>query len=286
MDFDKVRKDRDSYMIILERLKGHSGCEVYLLESNGKTFVRKFCKKEYAQRLKLQAEKQIEYKSLYIKKPKIFLYDSFIEDKYFIEMEFINGLHFNDYILRKDIKHIKEFVEKLIDDILNREELDNIDTDPIKSKLDSLKKFCNSTEKKKSLKYLYDFDWNFIKSSYCHGDLTFENILIKNDEIYLIDFLDSFIDTKYIDIAKILQDIDVYWSLRNKEIDSNLLIRYQVIKKILLSKLNQDEKKICYTLLLINLLRILPYTSDEKTNNFLHKKIEYVNYILEENIYE
>ncbi|MFW3376475.1 phosphotransferase [Aliarcobacter butzleri] len=273
-------------MIVLERLNGYSGCEVYLLEGFGKTFVRKFCKQEYAQRLKIQAEKQIQFKSLYVKTPKIFSYNSCIEDKYFIEMEFVNGLHFNDYILRKDLFQIKKIVENLIDDILKREELDNIDTNSVKIKLDSLKKFCDSSEKKKSLKYLYDFDWNLIKNSYCHGDLTFENILVKNDEIYLIDFLDSFIDTKYIDIAKILQDIDVYWSLRNKEIDSNLLIRYQIIKKLLLDKLNKEEKKICYTLLLINLLRILPYVSDEKTNNFLQKKIEYVNYILEENIYE
>lgn len=273
-------------MVIKEKLIGHSGCEVLLVENNGKNFVRKYCNKEYSQRLKLQAEKQVEFKSSYIKTPKVYVRDIFTKDKCFIEMEFINGLHFNDYILRKDIKYVKEFVEKLLDDILSREEFDNIDTEPIANKLDSLKKFCDSDEKKKSLKYLYTFDWNLIKKSYCHGDLTFENILIKNDEIYLIDFLDSFIDTKYIDIAKILQDIDVYWSLRNKEIDSNLLIRYQVIKKILLGKLTQNEKKICYTLLLINLLRILPYTSDEKTNNFLHKKIEYVNYILEENIYE
>ena len=83
-----------------------------------------------------------------------------------------------------------------------------------------------------------------------------------------------------------LQDVDIYWSVRNKKIDSNLLIRYQVIKKALLSNLTIKEREVSYTLLLLNMLRILPYTKDDKTKQFIYKKIEFVNFILERGAYE
>ena len=40
----------------------------------------------------------------------------------------------------------------------------------------------------------------------CHGDLTFSNILFNGNNYYLIDFLDSFIESPLLDIVKLRQD--------------------------------------------------------------------------------
>ena len=47
----------------------------------------------------------------------------------------------------------------------------------------------------------------------CHGDLTLSNILCGQNQLIFIDWLDSFIDTPLIDIAKLRQDTRFYWSL-------------------------------------------------------------------------
>lgn len=119
-----------------------------------------------------------------------------------------------------------------------------------------------------------DYKWDYIQHSQCHGDLTLENIIVSNNDLYLIDFLDSFYDSWQIDIAKILQDIEIFWHYRKDKMDNNLFIRLLVLKRILLKKLIKikDGEKIIesiYHILLLNLLRILPYTKDESTYDFL-----------------
>lgn len=46
----------------------------------------------------------------------------------------------------------------------------------------------------------------------CHGDLTFSNILFNGNNYYLIDFLDSFIESPLLDIVKLRQDTAWLWS--------------------------------------------------------------------------
>lgn len=85
------------------------------------------------------------------------------------------------------------------------------------------------TIKEKSLLYSKCFElletneWRYMVLSECHGDMTLENMIIQDGEIYLIDFLDSFYNSWLIDVAKILQDADVLWSYRTYEkLNANL----------------------------------------------------------------
>jgi hypothetical protein len=52
-----------------------------------------------------------------------------------------------------------------------------------------------------------------IPEGFCHGDLTFSNILVdgKSRRIAAFDFLDSFVESPLQDIAKIRQDTSYYW---------------------------------------------------------------------------
>ena len=56
----------------------------------------------------------------------------------------------------------------------------------------------------------------FAVCGYCEK-VSKQIMIISNDEIYLIDFLDSYIDTPIIDISKLLQEFDLNWSNRTAE---------------------------------------------------------------------
>lgn len=108
--------------------------------------------------------------------------------------------------------------------------------------------------------------FGIIPTGFCHGDLTLSNMIFKGKEIYLIDFLDSFVESYWIDIIKLRQDCFYKWCLIYNGIDS---ARYHII----LNKLNdllvyhfKDEiNNPTFQLLeAINILRIEPYIPKEK----------------------
>ena len=130
---------------------------------------------------------------------------------------------------------------------------------------------------------LFYFEMEFItldqalnfQLGYCHGDLTFENIIVKNKKIYLIDFLDSYINSPLIDISKLQQDLILNWSNRFKNENILCLIRNQwlynyldlfIADKRLSTEAIELQKK-------ITLLRILPYTSNLHTQLKIMEKV-------------
>ena len=54
-----------------------------------------------------------------------------------------------------------------------------------------------------------------IPIGFCHGDLTFSNIMfaLDDNQVGLIDFLDSFIETPLIDLVKLRQDTHFHWTI-------------------------------------------------------------------------
>ena len=116
--------------------------------------------------------------------------------------------------------------------------------------------------------------------SKCHGDMTLENIIIKNDKIYFIDFLDSFYDSWFLDIGTLLQDVQVMWSYRfQKDVSMNTVLRLIVFRDLLIDEIknvNPEYVLEIYYALLQKLIRIYPYTKDELTYNFLNEKTKLV----------
>ena len=133
---------------------------------------------------------------------------------------------------------------------------------------------------KQAFLHLEKYDWNKIPKTPCHGDLTLENILItKEKKVYLIDFLDSFCNSWMIDIAKLFQDLEYKWSYRNKTISVNTELRLLVAKEALIEEIlkrknGEESLKTIYYILLLNIIRIIPYTKQIETLNFLYFVIE------------
>ena len=114
----------------------------------------------------------------------------------------------------------------------------------------------------------------YIPIGKCHGDLTLSNILFDGGENYLIDFLDSFIESPLIDIVKLRQDTAFYWSekMYTNKYDS---LRLHLILKIL-------DERICimasqfawydqyyHTFQLMNFWRIMQYATKPEIVEYL-----------------
>ena len=110
----------------------------------------------------------------------------------------------------------------------------------------------------------------------------FENILISDQGIYLIDFLDTFIETWISDVSKMLQDLIVGWSFRKeiiaKKISEHEKIKMNLFKDIFCKNINNtiNEQKFweqVHAYLILDLLRIIPYTDNEEIYQFIEKAI-------------
>lgn len=268
-------------------LGGHSGCHIYLIEDDdGKTFIRKISKDEdYNERLKAQSEKQASFKGEPVKTPAV-LNQGYTEDGlYFFDMEYVQGITLAEYIKTMEIGKVKGLVESLVNSIIPEKSITSIpenksDVSQIfANKLRSLRKALSVHKNPvidQALTLLEAHDWSKLTYSQCHGDMTLENIIVKNDKLYFIDFLDSFYDSWFLDIGTLLQDVQIMWSYRFQEnISMNTVLRLIVFRDLLIDeikKVNPAYEVEIYYSLLQKLIRIYPYTKDKFTYQFLNEK--------------
>jgi thiamine kinase-like enzyme len=118
--------------------------------------------------------------------------------------------------------------------------------------------------------YCLDYDWQKINKSYSHGDLTFENIIIRDGEIFFIDFLDSFTSSRVLDYSKLMQDIASAWSWR--ENTQSPFINLLLLDNILKESVSTNILTASHKMLILNLLRIIPYSS-KKEEEFLYTSL-------------
>jgi hypothetical protein len=267
-------------------LKGHSGCILELIHGNNKnSIIKKSKSMDYNKRLEVQCNKQIEYEDNLFKAVRVF--ESGIDEfgLFWFSMEYMNGLTLADYMKTITLVEIGSIADSFLSIVPDTIYYDINARDIFITKIKTLSRdIIKKTEIIDiSLQRLENYQWDYMQYSPCHGDLTLGNIIISNNNLYLIDFLDSFYDSWQIDIAKIFQDIETFWHYRDENIDINLVIRLIVLKKYILLKLFmlKDGNKLVesvYHTLLLNLLRIFPYTKDEHTYNFLQKQLVLVNH--------
>lgn len=266
-------------------LSGHSGCKVMLIEDDTrKPYVQKVSSNhEYNERLKTQCLKQRSFQNKYIFTPRVLESGINSEGLFYFNMEYIRGITLSEYMKTISVNRIQDIVDLIINHYLkenannqkNNHEVQNIFLGKIMSTISKLEIKNKNIEAEITL--LKKYKYSDFGQCFCHGDLTLENIIISNDKMYYIDFLDSFYDSWLLDVGKLLQDTQTFWSYRNdNKLDENLLIRLMIFRDILLSelnKLNKDYVKDAYYALLLSLLRIYPYTFDRRTLDFLNDKV-------------
>lgn len=269
-------------------LGGHSGCGVFLMETeSGQVFVRKISKDPmYNARLQAQCSKQKEFSGRNLKTPAVLAEGLDESGCYYFDMEYVQGVTLAEYIKTMEISKVRGLVQTVVEDLVPENiEVNSCQKESIQrifsEKLDSLESnLADYPQAMKALKLLRQHDWRCVAVTQCHGDLTLENIIVRNDRLYLIDFLDSFYNSWILDMGTLLQDVQVMWSYRKgKPVSVNTVLRLMVFRDLLLDTVREIEpnyvQEIYYSLLM-KLVRIYPYTKDQLTLDFLDEKVEQV----------
>lgn len=238
------------------KVKGHSSYRLKL--NNG--LVTKSAESDDL-RLMKSAGKQKEFTSKFFKSPLIHSInnDSFV-------MNYIEGhsfIEFLTYANKRDIDNLLNRIQGYFKERIKGET--EVSIDVFKQKVTDIG-FSDKFHK---------WEWPKKVTVYegtCHGDMTFSNMIFSN-EIYLIDFLDSYLESPTMDLIKLRQDTHLHWSLlmTDKKYDkTKIKIALKYIDDYLISNFNIQNYKFLQK---INLLRILPYAKDIVVSNFVNNAI-------------
>ena len=243
---------------------GLSGCSLELINDR---VLRKYSPTtDYNSRLSSQADKQVVFGNRIYKNidaPKV--YD--IRENYF-DMEYIAGKSFEDFFSMASVNDIEFVVSTLFDyfDTLISTAR-NIDaTKQILDKLDSLKEKSSYSKYIEFLRKYVEDNRMIVPHTFCHGDLTFANIIFHKNRLFFIDFLDCYVDTFLSDLVKLKQDLHHLWAVRNQDVYTVRIHQiYEYIWDKLEVRYSNYLTKSFHILDVINALRIEPYlTSDSQ----------------------
>ncbi len=276
--------------MFIKELSGHSGCKLGLHKEDERFFVRKMAGgADYNERLRKQCAKQKRFlSSAQLAAPEI-LGQGFIDENFYFDMAFIQGNNMIEHFSYISTHDTTEYIKILFQSLsLETSETASSAQNIFQEKIEQLKATTKDhAQAQNAIHMLRDFDWSSVSKSPCHGDLTLENILITpQKEIYLIDFLDSFYNSWMIDVAKLLQDLELGWSFRHQKNDTTRNLKLLVAKEALFDEIRKMDNAEYITsaihhLLLLNIVRIYPYTKDDATLRFLDIAVENVTAILE-----
>ena len=268
---------------LIKSLSGHSGCNLNLYKDNDKIFLRKDAGNiSYNRRLKKQFIKQKKFNLDKVKTPKIFEYGINEDGVFYFDMEYINGITLSEYMKQIKIKEIVDLVTLLFEALPIKQGVISTKAQNVfQNKISDLETKLDTSNAniKQSLLVLKEYDFSKVPLSSCCGDLTLENIIINmRGGAYVIDLLDSFYNSWMVDVAKLLQDIELGWSYRKQVRDFGLNLRLATAKQALFDNiLSLEDGQIylitIYHILLLNILRIYPYTKDKLTLDFLDNSL-------------
>lgn len=271
-------------------LRGNSGCDISVIENSGRLIVKKTSRDErYNDRLYRQYVKQKGFTSSVFSPAET--YGFALEDgRASFTMEYLNGMTMAEALRTLELSQVPGLGSVMMSVIprdIRRCESAN---GAFRDKLASLEKDrrMDRFPVSNAFQQLRRFDWSWASGSPCHGDLTFENMILKDGHIYLIDFLDSFYDSWVIDVAKMLQDAELGWHYRYEGLlNNNLSIRLLCLKESMLAAISAHPMgrqifETVYHTLLLNVLRIIPYCKDDVTKCWIDRQITYLTRILDE----
>ena len=245
---------------------GLSGCKLELIGSN---VLRKHSSSQsYNKRLELQVKKQELFSTQVfrnVETPKVLSK----EDSYF-DMEYVTGRSFDEYFSMCSVSDIDFVFDSLcgyFDGLISHSQYyqPEVSKKRLLDKINSLETHTNHLTDLYHIRQMVSSITMRIPQTFCHGDLTFTNIIFNKNRLYLIDFLDCFIDSFLCDLIKLKQDLYYHWSLDVQSVKS---LRIRQIYSFLWDKIEQRYCEYVDTiefnvLDILNTLRIEPYLTNE-----------------------
>ena len=246
---------------------GLSGCKLELVDG----LLRKHSPyAEYDSRLIAQAEKQIVFsKRIYknIEAPKVHEMEV-----YWFDMDYVSGQNFEEFFSTASINDVEFVVLTLFEyfDTLISTARNFNASNKILKKIDKLKEKTSHPIYLEFLKKYVEDNQIIVPHTFCHGDLTFANIIFHKNRLFFIDFLDCYVDTFLSDLVKLKQDLYHLWAVKNQ---NSYSIRIHQIYKYLWDKLEDRYSsymgKSFQVLDAMNALRIEPYLTSKRQNVIL-----------------
>lgn len=233
---------------IVKQLSGLSGDQVFLIKDSEKFLVRKIgAIGRNVERLNILSE--------YVNVPDILQASDTV-----LDMEYIQGLDMRQYLKYHDLDILVDFIVTTI----NKFDIASVDkdyTDVYYKKLEWLPDNLFPFTKEQLINNLP----KTLPRSVYHGDFTFENVIYSNDKKFvLIDPLTSDYDSWVFDLAKLRQDLECKWFLRNHTV--YLDVELETLQQRIFKKLNIESNDY---LLILMLLRVYPYTKNNSNEQQL-----------------
>ena len=245
---------------------GLSGCKLELIGSN--TLRKHSSSPSYNKRLELQVKKQELFSNQVfrnVETPKVLRK----EDSYF-DMEYVTGRSFDEYFSVCSVSDIDFVFDSLcgyFDGLISHSQYyqPEVSKKRLLDKINSLETHTRHLTDLYHIRQMVSSITMKIPQTFCHGDLTFTNIIFNKNRLYYIDFLDCFIDSFLCDLIKLKQDLYYHWSLDVQGVKS---LRIRQIYSYIWEKIEQRYSEYVDTiefnvLDILNTLRIEPYLTNE-----------------------
>ena len=232
----------------IKELRGFSGSKIYLMRGDKGLFIRKMnnTDRNYIKLNELSENFNV---------PKIY---SMGEDV--LDMEYIHGLDMKSYLAVRGTNRLTDFLIDILKKFSENVHLADY-TDVYKDKLKYVKLPVDMNFTKEEL--LDKLPKRLPRSKY-FGDLTLENMIYGEDgQFYLIDGMTSEYDSYIFDVAKLRQDLECKWFLRNS--DYRLDVKLENIQDKLLEEFELANNNYLLILMLLRVYRYTkPFSKEEK----------------------
>jgi hypothetical protein len=240
---------------VIKEFRGFSGNQVLLMKKHDMLFVRKIGN------IKRNVERQYALENKY---PFPAIYGI---HKNNFEMEYIHGLDMKTYLTTHSHEPLINFLIDLFDKFSDITEIKNYrETYILKlAEIEFQDDFPFTKEE------LLDRLPNVVPQTEYHGDLTLENILYNDSRGFvLIDCQTVEYDSFIFDIAKMRQDLECRWFLRNDNVMIDVKLKH--IQKALVDRYPQSRNDY---LLILMLLRVYRYTApNSQERKFILDRIQ------------
>jgi tRNA A-37 threonylcarbamoyl transferase component Bud32 len=242
-DVDKWYRTLNAKDNVIHEFKGFSGSKILLIYSLTDFIIRKIDNVER------------NYEKLKILKDNNFLVPKIInKEDNILDMEYIQGYDMKTFFKLNQLSKFVYFVTST----MNRFKNINVTMKDYTSIYNSqLQWFYGDERLPFTITELIEKLPKILPSTLCHGDFTLDNIIYKEHEFYMIDPSTGVYDSWIFDIAKLRQDLDGKWFLRNRNNKNEFNLELQIIKEELQKELPEAFDDYLYVLML---LRVYKYS--------------------------
>jgi tRNA A-37 threonylcarbamoyl transferase component Bud32 len=234
---------------VVKELYGFSGNQILLMQKHNKLFVRKIG----------NISRNIErMRALSVDYPLPQLYT--ISNK-MIDMEYLHGLDIKTYLKTNNYEKLLDFILSILDKLSSNA----VDKDYTETYIKKLQE-VSFDEMPFTREQLLERLPKILPSSNYHGDLTLENIIFTADRgFFLIDCQTTEYDSHIFDLAKLRQDLECGWFVRQDSVMLDVKIKYIQNELLKIYPLANNN-----SLLILMLLRVYRYSQPHtKERNFL-----------------